>query len=365
MNTSILPANRRRNEQGIAIFIVLISVAVLGGMAAIFSLQMKVETRLAANSNNEADMEWLGRSGVELARYVLAQELIQPGPNQRYTSLNQKWAGGNAETNDLLASISLDDVPVGNGKFSVKITDNERKFNINSSVNNPALMNEALIAIGTDASQIPVIIASIQDWIDADDEVHPSGAESEFYGSLNPPYSTKNGPIDDLSELLLVKGVTPELYWGPNSTNHQMGVFRSNNPVDRSGVLPTALVSAGLVDVFTPISSGLLNINTCSALELRMTGMDESTANHIIALRQGPDGQDGTDDDVPFTNPGEILNAGLPRALVQQFTPYLAVQSSTFEVTVVVDVGQSHRVYHATVRRNSPRDIPILSFRWD
>jgi len=30
----------------------------------------------------------------------------------------------------------------------------------------------------------------------------------------------RTGRFDDISELLLVKGVTPELYWGPDWTNH-------------------------------------------------------------------------------------------------------------------------------------------------
>jgi general secretion pathway protein K len=359
---------KRTGERGIAVFIVLISVAVLGGMAAIFSMQMKVETKLAMNSSNENDMEWLGRSGVELACYVLAMEKKQPGPGQRFTTLNQKWAGGDADTNELLMSIQMKDVPCGDGKYSVTIKDAESKLNINTAAFNPAMMNEALIVMGTDASEIPGIIASIEDWIDPDDQTHPNGAESEYYGTLNPPYAAKNGPIDDLSELLLVKGITPELYWGPSYTNHSPGIFQSRNPLARGGVIPIAsLVSAGLVDVFTPISEGHLNINTCSALELRMIGMDESTANHVIALRQGPSGNDGGLDSVPFNNPGEINNVGgIPPQLVQTFIQYLTVDSFTFEVQVDVEIAQSRRTYHAVVRRNgTDPHLKILSFRWD
>ena len=93
--------------------------------------------------------------------------------------------------------------------------------------------------------------------------------------------------------------------------------------------------------------------------------MDESSAQHLISMRAGPDGVDGTEDDVPFNNPGEINNVGLPNQIVQMFLPYLTVRSSTFEVTVDVTVGQSSRRYHALVLRNSPRDIQILSFNWE
>jgi type II secretory pathway component PulK len=357
----------KKNQDGIAIFIVLVSILVLASMAGIFAYNMRVETKLAMNSNNETEMEWLGRSGVELARYVLGQEMATPGPGQRFDALNQKWAGGQGETNDVLADIILTDVPLGSGKFSVTIKDAERKININTAANNQALMTEALTLVGADASEIPTIIDSIQDWIDPDSETHVNGAESDYYQSLNPPYSAKNGPVDDLSELLLVKGVTPEIYWGPNSTNHQLSIFQQRPLASRSGLLASGpMVSMGMVDLFTPVSNGRININTCSANTLRAIGMDESSAQHLISMRSGPDGVDGTEDDVPFSNPGEIINAGLPPQIVSMFTPYLTVRSSTFEVQVDVTVGQSPpRHYHALLLRNSPRDIQILSFNWE
>jgi len=357
---------QRHKPRGFAIFIVLISIAALTAMAFVFARNMKTETKLAMNSNNETELEWLGRSGLEMARYVLAQEMSTPGPGQRYDALNQKWAGGTGETNDALASISLTDIKLGNGRFSVKITDTERKFNINNAVNNEALMTQALILIGVDASEIPAIIASIQDWIDFDDQTRPNGAESEYYQTLDPPYLAKNGPIDDLSELLFVKGITPDIYWGPNSTNHPPSIFQKNQQAARSGSQPnTPIISAGLQDIFTPVSSGLVNINTASANTLRMIGIDESTVARLINLRAGPDGVDGTEDDVPFNNPGEIINAGLPPQLAQQFLSLLTVRSSTFEAQVDVEVGMSRRRYYALIRRNSPNDIQVLSFRWE
>ena len=62
-------------------------------LAARFAFTMKVETKLARNASFDAEFEWLGRSGVELARYVIAQEGLVPGGGQ-VDSLNQKWAGG-------------------------------------------------------------------------------------------------------------------------------------------------------------------------------------------------------------------------------------------------------------------------------
>ena len=54
-----------------------------------------------------------------------------------------------------------------------------------------------------------------------------SGAESNYYEDLDPPYAVRNGPIPDLNELLLIKGITPELYYGKGETpglSHHMTV---------------------------------------------------------------------------------------------------------------------------------------------
>src|ERR1044071_8765948 len=85
-----------RGEQGIALIIVMIVIIVLATLAAGFAYSMKVETRLARNASFDSDMENLGRSGIEFARYMLAMHLRVPPPQGAYTALNQKWANGPA-----------------------------------------------------------------------------------------------------------------------------------------------------------------------------------------------------------------------------------------------------------------------------
>ena len=87
----------RRSEQGIAIMVVLVSIFILAALAGEFAARMKVETRLAMNANNDAEMEWLARSGIEWARYVVGEQLTIP--NEPYDSLDQVWAGGPGGTN--------------------------------------------------------------------------------------------------------------------------------------------------------------------------------------------------------------------------------------------------------------------------
>lgn len=343
-------------QRGIAIIVVMVSIFVLAALAGEFAARMKVETRLAMKSNNDSKMEWLAREGIEKARYAVGMQMTVP--NEPYDSLDQVWAGGPGGTNDALTGFSLSENVPDYGSYTVKITDTERKFNINLALNNEGVIQQALTLIGADASQISTIVGSIEDWIDADDDTHTSGAETEYYKSLNPAYVAKNGPIDDISELLLIKGVTPDIYWGPNFTNH---AFSGPQPVQAGLSGPGSTTSAapvGLVDIFTPISNGKINLNTASVTALQMIpGIDETMAEHIVQMRaEAPIGQHGAQD---------LINIGLSPAATQSLSQYCDTRSSTFEVQVDVEVGLSKRRYFALIKRNGPRDVQILTMYWE
>jgi general secretion pathway protein K len=345
----------------------MVSIFALAVLAGAFAYSMKVETRLAGNSINDTQLQWAGRSGVDYARWVLSLELTLPGPGQRYDSLDEAWAGGGGETNDMLASVQHADIDLGPG-VSIKkwsIVDTERKFNVNMALNTPQVLQKVLILVGADVTQIPIITASIQDWIDPTGANRVGGAQSDYYQSLDPPYSAKNGPIDELSELLLIKGIrdNPELYWGADVTNHTSPLLQKEI-ITRSGMQAApATPPARLVDLLTPISNGAINLLTASASELQvLPGVDDTIASQIVQLRQ----EVGENGSLPYSRPADLLvNTSLGNQGAQQLASYCTLRSSTFEVTVVVQVGMSTRTYFALVRRNSPKDIPILNLRWE
>jgi general secretion pathway protein K len=349
--------------RGFALVIVMIVIAVLGLLAGGFAISMKVESRLAANASNDAEMEWLGRSGVELARYVIANS-SGSGGGQNYSSLNQIWAGGPGagnETNGPLAGISLTNNVLGNGSFSVRIVDLERKWNINMA--DEPLLRRALTVIGVDAGDAATIVDSILDWEDPDDNPRMSGAESDFYMTKDPPYVAKNGYVDDLSELLLVNGVTPDLYWGQNVSSH----VDVTTGTSAGSAQSQPVYHVGLVDLFTPISAGRININTASAYVLQMLpGVDENIASNIIRARAGPDGVEGTDDDTPFTAPTALAASvpGLSPQAALAFGTMVSVQSLTYEVTVEAQIGTYQKRYVAIIQRSgaAQSDVKILQF---
>jgi len=319
-----------KRDRGIALIIVMIIVAALTVIVTGFAYSMRVETKLARNTRFNPDMDWLGRSGVELARYLLSKRA--PGEEQM-DALHQKWAGGPGRIDmDAMAELEpweelpMTNVKLGNGTFSIKITDMERKLNINSAPE-PLLRYILEMHGGVDATDVDVFIDSLRDWMDPDENHGLNGAESDFYLSEYPPYYSKNGPLDHITELKLVQGFKdqPSIY----------NVFAKN---------------------FTAISGGLINVNTASAQVLGLLpGMDPIIAGDIVMYRAGPEG--------PYRSPnqiGAVLEPfGMDPGSIQQF---LATESATFEVEITAKIGPQQRKYISLLRRLSPQDIRILYF---
>src|SRR6185503_6670171 len=100
----------------------------------------------------------------------------------------------------------------------VTIEDMERKFNINMA--DEKILESVLQAMQVDSGEIPRIVSAIQDWVDFDSVTRINGAESADYQAMNPPYYSKDRPIDDMSELALVRGVTQHMLDGTNGINY-------------------------------------------------------------------------------------------------------------------------------------------------
>jgi general secretion pathway protein K len=349
-------------ERGIALIIVMISITVMALLAGGFAYSMKVETKLARNVNSEAQLEWLGRSGVEYCRWILAEQLRIPG--EPYDALNQVWAGGPggiATTNSALMDVQ-NPVELGTGGFAWKITDLERKFNINSAPE--PILQQALMLMGVDAGQMTSIINSILDWIDPDDNPRIQGAESDYYQGEDPPYNAKNGPIDDMSEMLLIKGITPELYWGPAaSTNHLAASFQQKAKFFWQQAAGPPF-SSGLVHLFTPLSSGRVNVNTASADVLQLIpGVTDIVAEAIVAARDGED--EGSGLTGPYRSVDQVRRVPeVSLEVARMLQQFCDVRSRTFQVQIDAHVGKASRRFIAVLGRNNLRDVQVLSFYW-
>src|SRR5258708_5902979 len=94
------------------------------------------------------------------------------------------------------------------------VTDESGKINLNALLKIDPTGSKGHDLLMTLPNMTEDVANAILDWLDPDDTPRESGAENDYYQSLSPPYNCKNGPLDSLEELLLVKGVTPQLLFG-------------------------------------------------------------------------------------------------------------------------------------------------------
>jgi hypothetical protein len=154
------------------------------------------------------------------------------------------------------------DVSLGAARFSYRITDETARLNLNRLT--PALLDRLLLLLGVEKTARDIIVDSVQDWRDPDEEHRLNGAESDYYLALPTPYRSKNGDFDDVDELLQVRGVTPALLRG-----------RPDAP--------------GLGDYLSIAGSGTMNVNTVSPTVLRTLGFADAEVELLVARRPYPD----------------------------------------------------------------------------
>ena len=350
----------RRTEpkrlRGIALIMAMLMILLFGVLAASFAFSMKVEMQLAANTTRDPEMEWLGRSGLELARFILSESAQVP-TSAGYDALNQKWAGGPLGTNEVLAMIPMHNVVLGEGSFDLAIEDLDRKFNLN--IVDAPFLSHVLVIMGVDPFTSEVIVASATDWMDKNDELTSGGAEGDYYlNEPNPPfapYLIKNGPLDDISELLLIKGVSPRLYYGSGGFGPAAPGNRSWNPD-----------ATGLRDIFTTIGGPKVNINTASPNVLRLIpGLDPSQVDELLRHRRGLDGIDGTLDDQPFAQIQDcfsLIGLSSENQTILQLDRLLSTRSRYFEVTITTRFGDYAKVYRAQVVRFGAFRVQVINF---
>ena len=205
----------------------------LVGLVLVMSRWARVEARASGNRLSAAEAALAARAGEQYALSMVAA------------------AAGDAT----FAEQNLpEQVPVGAGWFWIVLPDRQndrvQDFGVEdegSRLNlNTAPATQLLMLPG----MTPDVADAIVDWRDQDDTPSPYGAESAYYGSVQPPYRAKNGPFETVEELLLVKGVTPELLYGMDANHNGMldeeeeaatggTVSRSNEANDTSrGWLP-------------------------------------------------------------------------------------------------------------------------------
>jgi general secretion pathway protein K len=143
----------------------------------------------------------------------------------------------------------------------VGITIESGKVDINRTPE--VILRNLLDILGYEPEVVDTIADSVMDWKDADDFYRLHGAESDYYLSLPDPYEARNEPFETLEELMLVKGVTPEILYGEEGKK-------------------------GLIDFFTVYSgTGKINLNAAPReVLMAIPGMSSEIADSLLEWRE-------------------------------------------------------------------------------
>ncbi len=211
-----------RRLRGSALMIVLVVVMIVSLGAYTFSELMFTHNETATLSSQNIQAKWLVDAGIDVARVHLLQ------PHEQRMS-----AGGDFDNPTVFQAVNVitDPDPNMTGNFTLiapnldsdgytagfrfGLEDESSRLNLNAltladkyATDGGREMLMALPGMTVD------IADAIMDWIDDDDETREFGAEFDYYQSLGSPYEPNNGPFNTVEELLLVRGVMPELLFG-------------------------------------------------------------------------------------------------------------------------------------------------------
>ena len=263
MNRIIFFNNNPTSEKGgVALILVVWILVILIVIVGEFSYSMKTELNIMRNFKEEEEAYQLALSGLELAKI----ELIAAN-NSTYVYLNEDgiMVFGNKDENPLREG------KMEKGSFTYTITDEDRKLNINNTTIQQ--LKYIIQSTGVEITDADTIVDSIVDWRDTDNLHMLNGAEEDYYQSLEKPYSCKDGPFDVVDELLLVKGVTQEIFYGSS----QKAESATGDEGEKK--------YTGIEQYFTSWGSNIVNINTAPEIVLE-TVLGAGTAGSIIKQRE-------------------------------------------------------------------------------
>ena len=245
------------SQRGIALVLVLWLLAILMTTALTFSFMARTDAYSTLSFREDIENKYLAEAGVQRG----IQELYYWSVNKNQTVT--------LEGKELL---KLDGRAyygkLGNGSYQFRVTDESGKININALTDTSGIMlKNLLLNAGVPEEQADVIVDSVLDWKDADDFHRLHGAESDDYRSLPNPYKAKNANFDTLEELLLVKGMTPEILYGHG---------------EKKGIIDCLTIGED--------SSFVINVNVAPRnVLMAIPGANAETADLLISDRESDD----------------------------------------------------------------------------
>ncbi len=241
-----------RNDKGFALIMTLFIIVFLMAAVLSFKLSSKWSIESTRNFRLETEAYYLALSGYDTAlRYLMNDD------DPQVDFIDEKGIFYvDSEHEPLPETMDLD-----NGTITFKISDEQARVNLNKT--NQNVLRKLFDYVGAESDEQDELIDCLLDWIDADDDHHLNGVEDEYYEDYG--YQSKDGHLETVEELLLVKGYSEELLYGGEE-------------------------SAPLAPLITTFGEGTFNINTASKDLMSMLGASEIDIENVMRYRDSESG---------------------------------------------------------------------------
>ena len=320
------------NNRGVALVLVILMISIIIAVTLQLNISSRSEIYEAANLGDSIRAACAAKSGFYIGGALLLED------DNNFDSLNEGWAR--------LESPSVVSKTLFDGEyFRLNIEDESGKIPINSLVKDK--VNEynagirdllkrflSLPEFDLDEQQISDIVDAVKDWIDKDDEVTGFGAENIYYRGLGEPYACKNAPLDCIEELLMIKGIAEDLYYGTGET-------------------------PGIAKYLTLYGKGKININTAPNLILKALS-DEITDEMVSNM-----------DEFRRNEENDLLEATWYKkipgmASISIDSGLITTKSDTFKITSTGYLNDISRKVSGIIERHSDgKTVKILSWKVD
>jgi general secretion pathway protein K len=305
------------NQRGIALIVVILMISIIVALTIQLNRDMRSEVYEAANLSDQAQLRYVAES------VLYAGEAVLLNDRNQYDALTEDWA--NTEMFSLRAAEFFD-----KASFKLTIEDIGGRIPINLLVSGNAYnvpIREMLLRLLTgsyfrlEEGAAEEVTDAIKDWIDADSETTDRGVESRV----------KNAPLDCIEELMMIKGVSRELFYGSERFY-------------------------GLVNCLTVFGDGKININTAPkpvllALSAQMTS---EAVEALDRYRHDPKNS--------VANPGWY--SGVPEASGANIPAgSITVKSDNFQIKAMGVQGRMTKQIIAIVNRDAGR-TKVAALAW-
>jgi len=263
-------------KEGAALLVALWVLIILSLIVGSFAFETQLEAMLVSHKRKKFRAEMAAYSGLEYARAILdqqsnAKELEIEDMDEDQADFMQ------AALFSQRGLTTTSEVELGNSHFRVTLESAEAGRNINLLSREEWI--EILEMANISSTEWDTMVDCLEDWIDEGDLHQLNGAESDdpFYQDRG--YPVKNGPLDSVEELLLIKGWGKDVLFGKEEDENSDAIF-------------------GVANLLTVWGDGKVNLNTASTdVLLSFAEYEDWELESVLEARNGEDGIPGTLDD--------------------------------------------------------------------